>query len=68
MTTFSVSITIEGVTYNYEIHGEESLRELFASITVPVDDFMIYEMKGAVIAEMTYSQIARILEPSYAAA
>lgn len=68
MITYAVSITIEGITYNYHITSEQGVRDLFASITVPVDDFIIYEEQGAVIAEMTYSQIARLLEPAYAAA
>lgn len=68
MTTYGVVVIIEGTTYSYHIPSEEGVRELFASITAPIDDFIIYEQKGADIAELTYSQVARLLEPNYVAA
>lgn len=67
--TYAVSITTEGHgTYYYHLLNEQAVRDLFESIAVPVADFVIYEQQGAVMAEMTYSQIARLLEPLYAAA
>lgn len=65
--TYGVSVTIEGVTYNYHLSSEEGVRGLFASIQAPVEDFSVVEEIGRSHRELGYSEIAEMLTPSYAA-